>query len=75
MKRLRRPFPGKGLRTMVSRQIKKAIRKIVFRFITPEQKFIRNTYSQAGEDVIVKFLFNSMGISEISYLDIGCLFP
>lgn len=34
-----------------------------------------NTYSQAGEDVILKFLFNDKKISKISYLDLGTNMP
>ena len=52
------------------RILKNFIKKIVFKFIKPEQ-YISNTYSQAGEDAVMQFLFNETGISKPTYLDIG----
>src|SRR6185437_2572974 len=34
-----------------------------------------NSYSQAGEDVVIKFLFDGVGISKPSYLEIGTSDP
>jgi FkbM family methyltransferase len=38
-----------------------------------ELKFLltRTSYSQAGEDAIVRFLFSDIGLRKISYLDLG----
>jgi glycosyltransferase involved in cell wall biosynthesis len=35
------------------------------------QRFAKSSYSQCGEDMICDFLFGWMGISQISYIDIG----
>ena len=57
------------------RPIKNYIRKIVFRFIKPQivttHVTVPNSYAQVGEDIILKFLFNSVGIVAPSYVDIG----
>jgi len=57
------------------RRIKDYIRTIVFRFIKPQvvttHISVPNSYAQVGEDIILKFLFNSVGIAAPSYVDIG----
>ena len=35
----------------------------------------RTSYSQAGEDALLRFLFNDFGISKITYLDLGTNSP
>jgi FkbM family methyltransferase len=55
-------------------KLKKGIRFIkligyIIRRAGNYKKYI--SYSQAGEDRVLKFLFESMGIKDISYLDIG----
>lgn len=45
--------------------IKNRLKEILFRVIRP------NTFSQAGEDVIMKFLFDGKGVSNPSFLDLG----
>lgn len=55
--------------------IKNKIRSLVFKFITPPKEFIYNTYAQAGEDAILKFLFNDIGVSRPSYLELGVYKP
>jgi len=55
--------------------IKKVIKRIVFHFIKPPIVYVVNTYSQAGEDSVIKFLFNGKGIDKPSYLDIGTSNP
>ncbi len=54
-------------------KIKDIIRKVVFRFIKPPIHIVRysNTYSQAGEDSILTFLFADKKINDFTYLDIG----
>lgn len=56
-------------------RLKSIIKKIVFRFIKPPVINIYSSNSQAGEDKIVDYLFRSMGISSISYIDIGANDP
>lgn len=47
----------------------KLIRNFLLLFI-PKWRFM-NTYSQAGEDAIMFFFFNSIGVKKPTYLDIG----
>jgi methyltransferase, FkbM family len=56
-------------------KIKEAIKNIIFSFIKPPVNNIFNTYAQAGEDVIMKFLFDGRNIKMPSYLDIGVNSP
>jgi FkbM family methyltransferase len=49
--------------------IKAAIKKIVFSIIKPP--YVPAFYSQAGEDVIVAFLFRDYGLKRFTYLDLG----
>ena len=51
--------------------LKRFVKKIVFRFIKPPITRITNSNSQAGEDRILNFLFDSIGLRRISYIDIG----
>ena len=59
--------------------IKRGISKIVFRFIKPPVKFsyveVYNTYAQAGEDRVLSFLFDTLGIYHPFYIDIGANKP
>jgi FkbM family methyltransferase len=50
------------------------VRSIVFRFIKPVVK-IPNSYAQAGEDVVMNFLFQGIGIKHPSYLELGVHHP
>lgn len=50
-------------------QIKNRIKKIVYRVIKPP--LARTSYSQAGEDAILNFLFKDFGKPDIHYLDLG----
>jgi len=58
-------------------KLKNLIKKIIFTFIkTPVVTITNyNSNSQAGEDRIVDYLFSSMGIDEITYIDIGANDP
>jgi FkbM family methyltransferase len=49
-------------------KIKKILKEIKFRLVNV-------SYSQAGEDAILRFLFDDYGIRTISYLDIGTNSP
>ena len=55
------------------RGLKNIIRKVIFKYITPP--IVNNSNSQAGEDRIVDYLFSSMGINKITYIDIGANNP
>lgn len=54
-------------------KIKNGIKKIVYSIIPPP--YIPPSYSQAGEDAILRFLFNDFGKKKIQYLDIGTNSP
>lgn len=38
-------------------------------------KYKKNSYSQCGEDLIVEFILNEMGLKNITYLDVGAHHP
>jgi len=46
-------------------------------YIKPSTKIIyqRNSYSQAGEDVVVDFLLRGVGLLKPSYLELGVFYP
>lgn len=52
-------------------KIKNGIKKIVYKIIPPPQ----SSYSQAGEDAVIRFLFNDFGLKQIKYLDLGTNIP
>ena len=54
----------------MTRKTKDRIRKLVYRFIK-----LYNSYSQAGEDSILTFLFASFKIENPSYVDVGANRP
>jgi len=56
------------------RKIKDIIRKIVYSIIKPPV-VSRASYSQAGEDAILSFLFADYGKFQIEYLDLGTNAP
>jgi len=56
-------------------QIKKIVKGIVFKFIKVNPTLKYNSYSQAGEDMILNFLFQTMQLKDISYIDIGANKP
>ena len=35
----------------------------------------KKSYSQSGEDLVINFIFNAIGITHPSYLDIGAYDP
>jgi FkbM family methyltransferase len=55
------------------RTIKRLIKSIVFSVVKPPPE--KNCFSQAGEDVIVKFLFDSKKVLKPSYLELGVFLP
>ena len=54
-------------------QLKQGIKKLVYRFIPAP--YVPASYSQAGEDAILRFLFNDVKKTKISYLDLGTNIP
>ena len=52
-------------------KISKKIKKIIFKIIPPTLP----SYSQAGEDAVINFLFNDYGKKQIQYLDLGTNIP
>lgn len=40
-----------------------------------ENQYVKRTFSQSGEDVIVKFIFDAIGIHKPTYIDIGAHHP
>ncbi len=55
--------------------LKDIIKRVVFSFITHPSEYIKNSYSQAGEDAIIRFLFDSKKINNPTYLDLGVYLP
>ncbi len=53
-------------------RLKALAKKVLVNTIAP---YIRGSYSQSGEDIIISDLFNRLGISHPSYLDIGANEP
>lgn len=57
-------------------EIKKSIKNIYFKKKLPSEiNHRKNSYSQCGEDLIVKFIFDCLKIQNPSYLDIGAHHP
>jgi hypothetical protein len=54
-------------------KLKLAIKNFVYSIIPIP--YIPPSYSQAGEDAILRFLFNDYGISRIQYLELGTNIP
>lgn len=54
-------------------KIKDGIKKIVYSIVPPP--YVPASYSQAGEDAVIRFLFDDYGKSEIEYLDLGTNSP
>ncbi len=56
--------------------IKKILKAILGKILILQRTVYRKaSYSQSGEDLIVKFVFDSLGIKKPSYLDIGAHQP
>ncbi len=58
--------------------MKKFLKKIIFKkyFLNiKENSFVKKSYSQSGEDLIVKYLFDSLNILKPTYIDIGAHHP
>ena len=61
---------------MIIEIIKKFLRKVKYTiFPRPIIIIEYNTYSQAGEDAVLSFLFADKGMNKISYLDVGTNLP
>lgn len=47
----------------------------MFKKAAVKNQFEKKSFSQSGEDVIVEFIFNALGIRQPSYIDIGAHHP
>lgn len=54
-------------------RLKNGIKKLVYSIIPAP--YIPASYSQAGEDAILRFLFQDFGVKKIEYLDLGTNIP
>ena len=55
--------------------LKKFIKAAVFSVVKPPPNLGKNCFSQAGEDVIMKFLFDGKKITTPTYLELGVFLP
>lgn len=56
--------------------LSKIKRKLITKFfISDEDKYKKISFSQSGEDLIVKFIFDNLGIPNPTYIDIGAHHP
>ncbi len=51
------------------------LKKLFKKRIHDKDKYSKKSYSQSGEDIIVDFIFQTLKITDISYLDIGAHHP
>lgn len=57
-------------------KMKKFLKKIsLFLLNKDKNRFKKSSYSQSGEDLIVKYIFDNLNISNPSYIDIGAHHP
>jgi FkbM family methyltransferase len=68
------------IKKIVPSTVKEYVRAGIYKIIKPPAKsgneiYRKSFYSQAGEDIILMYLFNSVGISTPAYLDIGANHP
>jgi FkbM family methyltransferase len=54
---------------------KNLIKKVLFKYIKRETIYVQNSFSQAGEDVVLDFLFSQIGLSKPVYLELGVFSP
>jgi hypothetical protein len=55
--------------------IKRIVKSAIFSVVKPPLDFGKNSYAQAGEDVVVNFLFGLKKVNKPSYLEIGVFLP
>jgi FkbM family methyltransferase len=55
--------------------VKKVIKYLLNKNKQTQNAFEKKSYSQCGEDIIVKYLFDNIGIFKPTYLDIGAHHP
>jgi FkbM family methyltransferase len=56
--------------------LKKIKNKLITRLLSSvDDKYIKISFSQCGEDLIVKFIFDYLGINHPTYIDIGAHHP
>ena len=57
---------------MIFNQFKKRIKKLLRK---KSDNFVRSSFSQSGEDLIIKFIFQTLRIKNPTYIDIGAHHP
>lgn len=74
---IKRSLQGKRLYATAGRKAKTLIQRAKKQVLRAEKqkKNLKKSYSQTGEDIIVKFIFDAVGLSKPSYLDIGAHHP
>src|SRR5258705_5903293 len=55
--------------------MRKLAEKFRAHFSSPKRTYRQNSFSQSGEDLIIKFIFNALGIDKPSYIAIGAHHP
>ena len=57
---------------MILKQMFSSVKKEIKRYLfLPSKESYQISYSQCGEDLIIRFIFNCLGIEKPSYIDIG----
>src|SRR5688572_17355247 len=51
------------------------LKKKIINNSSDESEYRKISYSQSGEDLIIKYIFDNLGISQPSYFDIGAHHP
>src|SRR4051794_15326047 len=58
---------------MLVKIAKRLVKKAVYSVVPPP--YVPASYSQAGEDAVLRFLFSDKKVRQISYLDVGTNVP
>ncbi len=59
----------------MKQRFKIIFRNFLLKYITPEIIAVPNSFSQAGEDMVLNFLFTGVGLKTIKYLELGVFSP
>jgi FkbM family methyltransferase len=65
------------MKSKIISKAKRVVKRVFARVSLPHpgQAFQKRSYSQAGEDLIIRYIFNELGIVTPSYIDIGAHHP
>ena len=64
----------KAIKKLLPNSLKEKIRNAIHKLV-PAPPTGNESFSQAGEDRVVRYLFNSLNIWNPTYLDIGANYP